>query len=490
MLCDAHAFTLTPGEGIEPFQLFSLLYKADIVDNPTPSTPRRNSGNNADGQRANVLRLPLSLLSAYGFMAFPLAAGFIVLQVMVPTHYAETTALSLSTIGTIMLLARLWDTVTDPLIGYLSDKTPQKLGRRRIWIVGSVPLICLSIYYLFNPRPDVGIGYLICWTLIIYAAGTMAIVPMNAWGAELSPDYRQRSRITGVRAAFGLTGTMAALMVPALLGQEGSGDLELTLQINSWLAIGTLLVASVVLFLVPDNNPTFLPKTQVKDAFLLIARPSPFRQLIISFLNNSAANAVPATLFLFYVTYVLKVPDMAGPLLFLYFICAAVSVPFWIWISGYFGKHRTWHWSIIIACLLFFWTPFLGEGDLLVYMLIVIGTGITTGCDLIIPSSMNGDLVEWDTAQHGCRRPGMLFAIWGTTTKLSYALAIGIAFPLLDFFGFSAGIDNTPGAITALAILYGGPCIGFKMLALYAMRDYPITEAVYQKILQKNQTNS
>ena len=68
--------------------------------------------------------LALSVLSAYGAIAFPLAGAFIALQVLVPTHYAETTALSLSTIGTIMLVARLWDTITDPLIGFLSDKNP------------------------------------------------------------------------------------------------------------------------------------------------------------------------------------------------------------------------------------------------------------------------------------------------------------------------------------------------------------------------------
>ncbi|MCB2217772.1 MAG: MFS transporter [Desulfobulbaceae bacterium] len=82
---------------------------------------------------SNALRKPgKTALAAYGFLAFPLAAAFIALQVLVPTHYAETTAMSLSTIGFVMLLARLWDTVTDPLIGFLSDKTPQHLGRRRI----------------------------------------------------------------------------------------------------------------------------------------------------------------------------------------------------------------------------------------------------------------------------------------------------------------------------------------------------------------------
>lgn len=426
------------------------------------------------------------VLSLYGFLAFPLAAAFIALQVIVPTHYAETTALSLSTIGAIMLVARLWDTVTDPLIGFLSDKTPQKLGRRRIWILASIPLICISTFALFNPAEGAGKGYLIIWTLAIYVAGTMAIVPMDAWGAELSPDYKQRNRITGTRAAFGLVGTMIALLVVAIVNQQGAENLGTTLFYITWLVIGTIIIAGLLLFFVPDNRPTYLPPTQVRDALRLITAPSPFQRLLVAFLFNGAGNAIPATLFLFYVTYLLKLPDMAGPLLFLYFIFAALSVPFWVWLAGRFGKHRVWHWSIIIACLLFMWTPFLGEGDLYWYMLIVVCTGFTTGCDLMIPSSMNGDLVEWDAAKNGYRRPGLLFAIWGTTTKLSYALAIGIAFPLLDFFGFSAGGDNGPQALTALAFMYGTPCIIFKLMALYFMRNYEITEQEYEKILEQS----
>ncbi|SHI14223.1 MFS/sugar transport protein [Desulfofustis glycolicus DSM 9705] len=209
---------------------------------------------------------------------------------------------------------------------------------------------------LFTPDPDNGIGYLLLWAMVIYIAGTMAIIPMNAWGSELSPDYRKRSTITGTRTAFGLAGTMAALLVPAIIGQHGSDDLGTTLQIISWLVIATLAIAGLLLFLVPDDQPT----------------------------------------------------------------------------------------------------------------------------------AMNGDLVEWDAASNGYRRPGLLFAVWATFTKLAYALAIGIAFPLLDLFGFAAGADNDPVALTALAYLYGIPCIIFKIMALLNMRNYPITEEAYGKILDRN----
>ena len=430
--------------------------------------------------------LTYSILSAYGFLAFPLAAAFIALQVIVPTHYAEATSLSLSTIGGIMLIARLWDTVTDPLVGILSDKTPQQWGRRRLWVLVSIPFICLSTYKLFNPPADAGTTYLLLWTLAIYIAGTMAIVPMNTWGAELSPDYHQRNRVVGARALFGLLGTLLALSIPAIIGNTAPSSLGNSLEGITVLVIITLVSAAPLLFLVPDNNQVSLPEAQCKAALALLRQASPFRQLLGSFLSNSIANAIPATLFLFYLTYVLDAADYAGQMLFLYFICAAASVPIWIRIASRYGKHKTWHYSILLACGFFILTPFLGADDLWLYLAIVIGTGFTTGSDLVIPSSMNGDVVEWDAAQTDYKRPGLFFALWGTTTKLAFALAIGISFPLLDWIGFNANTTNSEQALQGLAWLYGAPCIGFKLLALWGMRQYPITEESYNKLFDKS----
>jgi len=99
-----------------------------------------------------------------------------------------------------------------------------------------------------------------------------------------------------------------------------------------------------------------------------------------------------------------------------------------------------------------------------------------------LPAAINGDLIEWDALQTGYKRPGLFFALWGTATKLSFALAIGLAFPLLDVLGFSATGENDANAIQGLAVLYGLPCIGFKLTALFLMRGYPITEEKHKQI--------
>jgi len=188
-------------------------------------------------------------------------------------------------------------------------------------------------------------------------------------------------------------------------------------------------------------------------------------------------------LFLLFITHVLNSEAIAGQLLFLYFVSAAISVPFWVWLAKRQGKHRTWGIAIVIACLFFMWTPWLTEDTLWVFIVIVACTGFATGADLCLPPAINGDIIEWDDLQTGYKRPGLFFALWGTAWKLSFGLAIGIAFPLLDVFGFDASGSNSGSSVTALAYMYGAPCILFKLGALWMMKGYPITEEEHNRIV-------
>ncbi len=420
---------------------------------------------------------------AYGSNAFPLAAAFIALQVFIPTFYAESTGLSLSAVGIVLLIARLCDTVTDPIVGYLSDRTPTALHRRKLFVVVAAPLICVSTYYLFNPPGQVTWVYLLVWTIAIYVAGTLSIVPYAAWGAELSSDYHERSKITGMRVAFGLFGSLAALLVAVFFSSENSTHLDQTLFGVTCLVIVTILVTTVLLFVfVPDNKDITLPDNTIREAWKVISGPTPFRQLLMSFFLNAVGNAIPASLFILYVTHVLGAADKVGVLLFLYFVCSAVSVPFWVAVAKRFGKHQTWTIAILLAAAFFVWTPFLNEHTIVWFYVIVAVTGFATGADLVLPAAINGDLIEWDELHTGYKRPGLFFALWGTASKLSFALAIGIAFPLLDLIGFSATDANNANAIQGLSVLYGLPCIGFKLTALFLMRGYPITETVHRDI--------
>jgi Na+/melibiose symporter-like transporter len=431
-------------------------------------------------QIENDSTLPLATLAAYGSLAFPMAAGFIALQVIVPTFYAQALGLSLSAIGGILLVARLWDMITDPVVGFLSDRTPAHWGRRKVWVIASAPLIGASVWFLFNPGAEVSNTYLLLGAMAIYIAGTMALVPINAWGAELSSNYHQRSRVAGARVVFGLAGTMAALL---LIDNSSNETLQTSLTAIAVLVlIGLTLTVPVAMRWVPDRSLATPAGNNPRGALRLLVEPSPFRRLLFAFLLNGVANAIPATLFLLFVTHVLEAPALAGPVLFLYFVCSAVSVPVWVRLSRRYGKHQTWCAAVTVACIFFTGAPFLGAGDTAWYVAIVVGTGLMIGADLALPSAINGDLIEWDAHENGQRRPGLFFALWGTASKLAFALAVGMIFPLLDLVGFDATTTNSAEDVRLLAILYGGPSILFKLAAVALMRHFPIDEAEHRRI--------
>ncbi|WOJ97193.1 MFS transporter [Congregibacter brevis] len=436
---------------------------------------------NTNAQSAESGQIPsLAVLIAYGSLAFPLAGAFIALQVIVPTYYAQSLGLSLSAIGGILLAARLWDLFTDPVVGYLSDKTPAAWGRRKAWVVASAPLIAASVWVLFNPPENAGNTFLLLATLGIYVAGTMSIVPMNAWGAEISESYHQRSRISGARVIFGLSGTLVALLLVDNSNNETLTEslFSITVLTLVGLAISTPLAAVVV----PDRSVVDTQKSSLREAMKLLSRPSPFRRLLLAFLLNGLGNAIPATLFLLYVTHVLEEPAVAGPMLFGYFVCSAVSVPIWVALSKRWGKHRSWCIAVIGSCVFFSVAPFLGSGDVVPYAVIVVGTGLMIGADLALPSAINGDLIEWDALENNRRRPGLFFALWGTASKLAYALAVGLMFPALEFAGFDATITNAADDVRLLAVLYAGPSLVFKIAAIVMMWRFPIDETEHQRI--------
>ncbi|MEM9396179.1 MAG: MFS transporter [Pseudomonadota bacterium] len=422
-------------------------------------------------------------LAAYGSLAFPLAAAFIALQVIVPTFYAQALGLSLSAVGAILLAARLWDLFTDPIVGYLSDRTPPQLGRRKSWVVLSAPLVAASVWMLFNPPTSVGNQFLLLATLAIYVAGTMSIVPMNAWGAELSDSYHQRSRVSGSRVVFGLAGTMVALL---LVDNSNNETLSKSLYAISILALlGLAVTVPIAAWLVPDKGVVTQQNDELRGALRLLTKPSLFRRLLAAFFLNGLGNAIPATLFLLYVTQVLEEPAVAGPMLFLYFICSAVSVPLWLRASKRTSKHLAWSVAVVGSCCFFAGTPFLGSGDVFAYGVIVVGTGLMIGADLALPNAINGDLIEWDAYENGQRRPGLFFALWGTASKLAYALAVGMIFPVLDAIGFDAtSTQNLPEDIRILAILYAAPSLLFKGIAIALMWNFPLDEAEHARLRQ------
>jgi Na+/melibiose symporter-like transporter len=307
----------------------------------------------------------------------------------------------LAQIGIALLAARLLDVVTDPVFGMLSDRTTSRFGRRKPWIIASLPLLVLATWQLFLPPGEAGIWHLLLWSSLAYLAWTVMLLPYTAWGAELADDYHERTRITAVREAFVVVGIILASALPALLGGAGVAEDGRTAAVENALAVLAYGVAFILplsvlslLLLVPEPRAQGEPPLGFMAALRMAWQNRPFIRLIAAYLLNGIANGLPATLFLLFTSHVIGSDDAAGPLLLLYFAAGIVGMPLWLLLSRRFGKHRVWAGSMVWASAMFAAAPFLGEGDVWPFALICLLSGLSLGADLALPASIQADVVD------------------------------------------------------------------------------------------------
>jgi Na+/melibiose symporter-like transporter len=429
---------------------------------------------------------------AYGLPALPLAALTLPVSIFLPTYYAQEIGLGLALTGFILLLARVFDVITDPLIGYLSDKTKHKQGRRRIWIFAGTPIVMLASWFLLIP-PDpsqgqVGATYLLVWSIILYAGWTMVILPLMALGAELSESYAERARISGIREMLVLAGLLISLCLIAI-------DSARALTILVYFIIALLPLCVLIFWrFVTEPLPIFASKTHNKSISFreggrVLAGNKPFRHLLGAYIVNGFANALPATLFILFVTHVLGMSERAGLLLLIYFLSGLCGVPFWLWLARRFNKHKAWCFAMVWACMIFLLVPICllvsPEAGFWIFLTICILTGLSLGADLTLPAAMQADVVDIDRLETGERRTGIYFALWSMASKLSLALAAGFAFPVLELFGFANGQS---GSLWMLVFLYALLPVLLKAIAIKMMWCFPLGEDIVaqtQRDIQK-----
>ncbi len=416
-----------------------------------------------------------SQLAAYGLPALPLALLALPFYVIVPSHYA-TLGVPIALVGQVLLAVRLFDAFSDPIAGHLSDRTRSRFGRRKLWFASGVPLTALAAYMLFTPPAGAGWLHLLGWGLLLSLGWTIALVPYSAWGAELSRSYEGRSRVTLVREGFTFVGTLAALLLQyAFSGGESAGTDRALAAFAITMAVALPLASVVALALAPEPENRSRKEVPLTAGIAAMMANRPFRRLVAAYLANGLANGLPMTLFLLFVADRLELAPKAGLFLLVYFVAGLAGMPFWLRVAARRGKHAAWCWSMLLSCVVFAFAPFLGPGAETAFLLICLGTGFAVGADLVLPASLQADVIDVDTAATGEERSGLYLAVWGLATKLALALAVGIAFPLLA----AAGYDPAAGAKSAfglwtLGMLYAALPVALKLMAVAIMWRFPL----------------
>jgi Na+/melibiose symporter-like transporter len=231
-----------------------------------------------------------------------------------------------------------------------------------------------------------------------------------------------------------------------------------------------LLGACGTLFLVPRQPAAHASQAIAQGGWREVLSTARFRSLLITFLLNGIAAALPATLVVFFIEDVLQAKAYEGLFLVLYFVAGACAMPLWLRFAQRIGQARVWMISMGIAVASFIGALFLGPGDIVAYAIICIATGVALGADLAVPPALLASVISANG--HGGQE-GKYFGVWSFVTKLNLALAAGLALPLLGALGYAPGA--APGAAQNVQPLIYAYCLlpcAFKLLAWWALARF------------------
>lgn len=402
----------------------------------------------------------------YGILGMPLAFLGFPLFIYLPNFYVEYIGLSLTSVGLILFFARFIDMLLDPYIGRFSDKC----CKRKTLIFFASFLLIFALYFLINPISN-NIYWLFIFSIITYISYSSILIPYLTLNSEISSKDNY-TKLSFSREIFIIFGAVIALLIPYIFDVASNSKETLNL-----LFITLIILVPIVLILFYKNIHETRHLNTHEDKFFDIAYnflKNNFnnRQILYAFLFNNLANALPVTLFLFYVKYVLNLEDKSGEFLLIYFFSSIFTFPLWMKLSNKIGLANTWISSIILSIIAFSFVPFLNQGDYLGFLLVCIFTGMCLGSDMAIPTSIQSSI-----ASKNENIKGVLFGFWAMITKFALSLAVFIAFVSLDYN--LNDISNDEFSDLKLVLLYSILPIILKIISIIFILRYQLTNKSY-----------
>jgi Na+/melibiose symporter-like transporter len=434
------------------------------------------------------------VLASYSVVALPIGAMGMPIAIYLPPLYSGSLGLSLATVGLIFTLARVWDLVTDPIMGIVIDRYGSRWGQYKHWIALAIPMVMLAVYKVFIPNPgDVTAFYLGVWMLVLYLGFTMLNIAHNSWGTFLANDYDERSKLFGWREIFIIIGMIFVLAIPATMdffGESSTPAKVAGMGLFCLILFPITVVATLVV--VPDKV------TERKEApgwrdFLGILRSNPllWRLLTADFTTSFAISAT-AALYIFVATYAFDLQGQASMALLLYFVAGFLAMPAWLKLTYRVGKvgaiKLAMGYTMALQSGLFFVAE---PGNVGLFWSYTFLAGLAFGATPTLLHSLMADLTDIDELKTGQKRAGMYFALLATINKLGGALAVGFTLTTADMlFSFTPGAANSQTAIDGLLLVFCFVPVAAMALTYIPLHRYPLTKEKHADIRRSLSTSA
>jgi Na+/melibiose symporter-like transporter len=296
------------------------------------------------------------------------------------------------------------------------------------------------------------------WLSLIYLGFTIVDLPYRAWGAELSRDYHERTRISAWREGFGMVSGILTLLLLFALPKFGYAGTGATLKVLAVIAIVAMpLLFAITMARVPEPEPEQFRGDRVSlfAGLKTVVRNRPFLTICAATLFLMAGAVIGASLHLIVIAHVFKAAQMFPQIILAESLATIAAVPLWTRLAGKIGKHRAMAAAVLWLAVWSAPIPLLGSDDVYIFFAVITIRGISLGALAVLLPAMLADTVDLDKSQTGEERTGLFFAVSGMVAKLAVALGVLIGTGLPPIFGFeTANPANSSDSLFALSVVY------------------------------------
>jgi GPH family glycoside/pentoside/hexuronide:cation symporter len=435
--------------------------------------------------------IPARIKAGYGISEIGVTGMVVFGSFYIFSYMTNTLGIPVGIAGTIFLATKLFDVLTDPLVGYLSDRTNTRIGPRRPWMLAGAfvmgPALAIAFYAPFSTESwGANAAWFSAFLMLSYLGLTMIGVPFGAMTAEMTEDYDERTSITAWRMWIGTIGILFGAAGYAIL-TGNFGNLSIEGYRTGMLSILPLLMIPTLITVFATRNAPVNRTTLIEHgffdgikivwtskSFLIIAGSY---ILMISMITVVTSNVNALIEYLLVESQDIQ-PTLSAMLLFPTFL----TLPFWVWL----GKHVEKRTGMVIGGVMYAigmaCVYFVGEGDTGLLMIILAFMGVAYGAYQIFPWAMLPDVISEAQEKHGGSLAGLFNGWWTTAQKFGIALGPFLAGVILQSGGFKSSVggqlvEQSDVAINTLRLTISLLPAGVFVLGVLLILAYPISRS-------------
>jgi len=400
--------------------------------------------------------------------------------------------------GTVILISKAYDAVTDPFEGVLSDRTRTKLGRRRPYLLAGILLVFLSFFAMFYPvafeSQTARFGFVIATYLFFSTVVSIVMLNYNALQPELSLDYNERTSLTTFRIFFSTISSILCAVLPLeivkMFPEVRTGWIVMAVIFGLFFALP--FIATVV---TARERPEFQKKPQPfhwKQVFVEPFQVRTFVFVLVMYVTAFTAFDATSSIVVYYVKTYLgrgeEVSFVLGGLL----IAQVISLPFYQWLSKRISKPRSYMVGAVVFVVVMFFsfliTPISPSFALYAFAVLV---GLGSGGVVMMVYAIFPDIPDVDELHSGERREGIYAALTTFMRKISSALAVFTVAQMLQFAGYIPPVETggklieqaqTPAFILSLRLVFVLLPVAFIAFGIYFAAQFPLTIPIYERL--------